>query len=36
MLDLAEVALEVAAGAARGLDHDIDEGGMDHELDALG
>ena len=26
MLDLAEIALEAAAGAARGLDHDVDEG----------
>jgi hypothetical protein len=26
MLDLAEVALEAAAGAARGLDHDVDDG----------
>lgn len=24
-LDLAEIALEAAAGAARGLDHDVDE-----------
>ena len=26
ILDLAEIALEAAAGAARGLDHDVDEG----------
>ena len=32
MLDLAEIALEIAAGAARGLDHDIDDGGIQHEL----
>jgi len=32
MLDLAEIALEAAAGAARGFDHDIDSGGIQHEL----
>src|SRR5438105_693290 len=32
MLDLAEIAFEAAAGAARGLDHDVDKGGMQHEL----
>jgi len=26
MLDLAEIAFQAAAGAARGLDHDIDDG----------
>jgi hypothetical protein len=31
MLDLAEIALKVAAGAARRLDHDIDEGGIEHQ-----
>ncbi len=30
MLDLAEVAFEAAAGAARSLDHDVDERGMQH------
>ena len=30
MLDLAEIALEVAAGALRGLDHDVEKGGMLH------
>src|SRR6202171_6804786 len=30
MLDLAEIALEAAPGAARGLDHDIEDGGMQH------
>ena len=30
MLDLAEIALETAAGAMRGLDHDIDDGGVEH------
>jgi len=32
MLDLAEIALEAAAGVARGLDHDVDEGGMQHDV----
>lgn len=32
MLDLAEIALEAAAGATRCLDHDIDSGGIQHEL----
>ncbi len=32
MLDLAEVALQAAAGAARGLDHDVDEGGIEHAI----
>ena len=32
MLDLAEIALEAAAGAARGLDHDVDSGGIQHVL----
>src|SRR5438552_8587341 len=32
ILDLAEVALEAAAGAARGLDHDVDDGGIQHEI----
>src|SRR6266702_196735 len=32
MLDLAEIALEAAAGAARRLDHDVDSGGIQHEL----
>ena len=31
ILDLAEIALQVAPRAARGLDHDVDEGGMEHE-----
>src|ERR1700675_3855508 len=30
MLDLAEIALEAAPGTARGLDHDIEDGGMQH------
>ena len=30
MLDLAEIALETAPGAARGLDHDVEDGGMQH------
>ena len=30
MLDLAEIALEAAPGTARGLDHDIEHGGMQH------
>ena len=30
MLDLAEIALEAAPGAARGLDHDVEDGGMQH------
>src|SRR6185312_1124343 len=30
MFDLAEIVLEAAAGAARRLDHDIDEGGIEH------
>jgi hypothetical protein len=33
MFDLAEIALEAAAGAARGLDHDVDESGLLHEPD---
>jgi hypothetical protein len=32
MLDLAEVALERAAGAARGLDHHVEEGGAKHDI----
>jgi hypothetical protein len=32
MLDFAEVALQAAAGAARGLDHDVDEGGIEHAI----
>jgi hypothetical protein len=32
MLDLVEIVLEAAAGAPRGLDHDVDEGGMLHEV----
>ena len=32
VLDLAEIALEAAAGAARGFDHDVDKGGMQHDL----
>src|SRR4051795_13240619 len=35
MLDLAEIALEAAAGAARGLDHDVDSCGIQHELPVL-
>ena len=31
VLDLAEIAFQAAAGAARGLDHDVNEGGMQHE-----
>ena len=31
MLDLAEVALEAAAGVARGFHHDVDKGGMQHD-----
>src|ERR1700733_2549501 len=30
MLDLAEIALEAAPGAARGLDHDVEDSGMQH------
>ena len=30
VLDLAEVALEAAAGAVRGLDHDVEDGGVEH------
>src|ERR1051325_3814744 len=30
MLDLVEIVFEAAAGAARGLDHDVDEGGLLH------
>ncbi|CEG09415.1 hypothetical protein BN961_02841 [Afipia felis] len=30
IFDFTQVALEAAAGAARGLDHDVDEGGMNH------
>src|ERR1700675_1004956 len=30
MLDLAEIALEAAPGTARGLDHDVEDGGMQH------
>ena len=30
VLDLAEIALEAAPGAARGLDHDVEDGGMQH------
>jgi hypothetical protein len=30
VLDLAKVALEVAAGAVRRLDHDIENRGMQH------
>jgi len=30
VLDLAEVALEAAAGAMRRLDHDIEDCGMEH------
>src|SRR5258707_14072595 len=30
MLDLAEIALEAPPGTARGLDHDIETGGMQH------
>src|SRR6516164_1415430 len=32
MLDLPEIVLQAAAGAARGLDHDVDEGGVQHQL----
>src|SRR4051794_30918513 len=35
MLDLAEIALQAAPGAPRGLDHDVDEGGMQHDLVVL-
>src|SRR5271167_1399130 len=30
MLDLAEVALKAAAGVVRGLDHDVDDRGVEH------
>ena len=30
VLDLAEIALEAAAGAVRRLDHDVEDGGMEH------
>ena len=30
VLDLAEIALEAAPGAARGLDHDVERRGMQH------
>src|ERR1700740_2937475 len=30
MLDLAEIALEAAPGATRGLDHHVEHGGMQH------
>src|SRR4051812_17237986 len=32
MLDLAKIALQAAPGAASGLDHDVDEGGMQHDF----
>jgi hypothetical protein len=35
MLDLAEIAFQVAAGTACGFDHDVDEGGMQHEITRL-
>ena len=31
VLDLAEIALERARGLARGLDHDVEEGGAEHD-----
>jgi hypothetical protein len=31
VLDLAEIALEAAAGAVRGLDHDIENSGVEHD-----
>jgi hypothetical protein len=31
VLDLAEIALERAAGLARGLDHHIEKGGAEHD-----
>jgi hypothetical protein len=32
MLDFAEVALEAAAGVARGFHHDVDKGGVQHDV----
>ena len=36
VLDLAEVALEAAAGAARGFHHDVDKGGIQHDVSLWG
>ena len=36
ILDLAEIALQAAAGAARGLDHDVHKGGLQHDLGSGG
>jgi hypothetical protein len=36
VLDLTEIALERAAGLARGLDHHVEEGGTEHGVRGAG